>query len=146
MKIILAQLNNTVGDIEGNASKAIDVLEKAQESDVDLVVFSELFLSGYPPEDLVLKNSFIERCKETFNKIVDFNRNQKLGFIMGLPIIDGLKLYNAAALVDAERGVAAPVGVEIEFAVRLASIVTSPVILPPSNKNFDAVTSPSVVK
>ncbi|MEC9392329.1 MAG: NAD+ synthase, partial [Pseudomonadota bacterium] len=101
MKIILAQLNNTVGDIEGNASKAIDVLEKAQESDVDLVVFSELFLSGYPPEDLVLKNSFIERCKETFNKIVDFNRNQKLGFIMGLPIIDGLKLYNAAALVDA---------------------------------------------
>ncbi len=101
MKIILAQLNNTVGDIEGNASKAIDVLEKAQESDVDLVVFSELFLSGYPPEDLVLKNSFIERCKETFNKIVDFNRNQKLGFIMGLPIIDGLKLYNAAAVVDA---------------------------------------------
>ena len=101
MKIILAQLNNTVGDIEGNASKAIDVLEKAQESDVDLVVFSELFLSGYPPEDLVLKNSFIERCKETFNKIVDFNRSQKLGFIMGLPIIDGLKLYNAAALVDA---------------------------------------------
>ena len=39
MKIILAQLNNTVGDIEGNAAKAIDTLEKAQESDVDLVVF-----------------------------------------------------------------------------------------------------------
>ena len=71
MKIILAQLNNTVGDIEGNAAKAIDVLKKAQESDVDLVVFSELFLSGYPPEDLVLKNSFIERCKETFNKTLD---------------------------------------------------------------------------
>ena len=101
MKIILAQLNNTVGDIEGNAAKAIDVLKKAQESDVDLVVFSELFLSGYPPEDLVLKNSFIERCKETFNKITEFNRSQKLGFIMGLPILEGSKLYNAAALVDA---------------------------------------------
>ncbi len=100
MKIILAQLNNTVGDIEGNAAKAIDTLEKAQESDVDLVVFSELFLSGYPPEDLVLKNSFIEKCKETFNKVVDFNRSQKLGFIMGLPILEGSQLYNAAALVD----------------------------------------------
>ena len=44
MKIILAQLNNTVGDIEGNASKAIDVLEKAQESDVDLVVFAVLII------------------------------------------------------------------------------------------------------
>ena len=96
MKIILAQLNNTVGDIEGNAAKAIDTLEKAQESDVDLVVFSELFLSGYPPEDLVLKNSFIEKCKETFNKVVDFNRSQKLGFIMGLPILE-LSLIHISA-------------------------------------------------
>ena len=55
------------------------------------------------------------------------------------------KLASPSADIDA-LGVAAPVGVEIELAVRLASIVTSPVILPPSNKNFDAVTSPSVVK
>ena len=53
MKLFLAQLNNIVGDIEGNLNKAIDVLQDAKKLDSDLVIFSELFLSGYPPEDLV---------------------------------------------------------------------------------------------
>ncbi len=59
MKLFLAQLNNIVGDIEGNLNKAIDVLQDAKKLDSDLVIFSELFLSGYPPEDLVLKKSFV---------------------------------------------------------------------------------------
>ena len=60
MKILLAQLNNTVGDIEGNISKACKVLDEAYDQNTDLVVFSELYLSGYPPEDLVLKKSFAQ--------------------------------------------------------------------------------------
>ena len=59
MKLFLAQLNNIVGDIEGNLNKAIDVIQDAKKLDSDLVIFSELFLSGYPPEDLVLKKSFV---------------------------------------------------------------------------------------
>ena len=63
MKILLAQLNNIVGDIKGNTSKALEILNKAKKENIDLVVFSELFLSGYPPEDLVLKRSFIKNAE-----------------------------------------------------------------------------------
>ena len=59
MKILVAQLNNIVGDIQGNIDKAIKVLSDEKTTQSDLVVFSELFISGYPPEDLILKNSFI---------------------------------------------------------------------------------------
>ena len=57
------QINNIVGDIDGNLKRAIDMLEQAEGLNSDLVVFSELFLSGYPPEDLVLKKSFVEECR-----------------------------------------------------------------------------------
>ena len=58
--IASAQLNPTVGDIEGNVSKILSAREVAREKGADLVVCSELCVSGYPPEDLVLKNAFLE--------------------------------------------------------------------------------------
>ena len=100
MKLFLAQINNTVGDIEGNLKRAIDILDQAEGLNSDLVVFSELFLSGYPPEDLVLKKSFVEECRNALDALINHSKAKKLGFIIGLPIYEKNNLFNAAAIVD----------------------------------------------
>ena len=100
MKLFLAQLNNIVGDIEGNLNKAIDVLQDAKKLDSDLVIFSELFLSGYPPEDLVLKKSFVSACKNALDSLITYSEEKELGVIIGLPIYEKNKLFNAAAVID----------------------------------------------
>ena len=103
MKILLAQLNNTVGDIEGNISKACKTLDEAYDQNVDLVVFSELYLSGYPPEDLVLKKSFVQECRKGLDKLVLYSEKKNLGLIVGIPIYENNKLYNAVAIVDSGK-------------------------------------------
>ena len=60
LRIALAQMNPTVGDIKKNARTIISYIEKAKKAAADLVVFPELALTGYPPEDLLLKNQFVE--------------------------------------------------------------------------------------
>ena len=100
MKLFLAQINNIVGDIDGNLKRAIDMLEQAEGLNSDLVVFSELFLSGYPPEDLVLKKSFVEECRNALDVLINHSKAKKLGFIIGLPIYEKNNLFNAAAIVD----------------------------------------------
>ena len=100
MKLFLAQINNIVGDIDGNLKRAIDILDQAEELNSDLVVFSELFLSGYPPEDLVLKKSFVEECRNALDTLINYSKTKKLGLIVGLPIYQKNNLFNAAAIVD----------------------------------------------
>ena len=63
-RIALAQLNPTVGDVAGNAAKARAARAAAHAEGADLVVFPELFITGYPPEDLVLKPAFQAACRE----------------------------------------------------------------------------------
>ena len=63
MKIVrigLAQINATVGDLEGNVRKIVDAIERARQRGVGLVAFPELAVPGYPPEDLLFKSAFIE--------------------------------------------------------------------------------------
>ena len=100
MKLFLAQINNTVGDIDGNLKRAIGILDQAQGLNSDLVVFSELFLSGYPPEDLVLKKSFVEECRNALDTLINYSKTKKVGLIVGLPIYEKNNLFNAAAIVD----------------------------------------------
>ena len=97
MKIVVAQLNNIVGDVQGNVDKAIKALSDKQTIESDLVVFSELFISGYPPEDLVLKNSFLDACYTGLNSIVDFSKINNKSFIIGLPLIENNNIYNCSA-------------------------------------------------
>ena len=75
-------------------------LINAEELNSDLVVFSELFLSGYPPEDLVLKKSFVEECRNALDTLINYSKTKKLGLIVGLPIYEKNNLFNAAAIVD----------------------------------------------
>ena len=58
-RLALAQINPTVGDIAGNTAKILDYLERAREAQADLVAFPELAITGYPPEDLLFKRSFL---------------------------------------------------------------------------------------
>jgi len=103
MKITIAQLNPVVGDVKGNLRKATHVLsEHAKNS--DLVVFPELFLSGYPPRDLLEKPAFIGKIEEAVNKLLEVsNKYQNTGILIGAPTPTGKKngkgLYNSAVLI-----------------------------------------------
>ena len=70
MKIAIAQINTTVGDINGNFERIISSITKAKNEKAELVIFPELTLTGYPPRDLLIKKSFIQ-----------FKRTQDIVFI-----------------------------------------------------------------
>ena len=69
-KIALAQLNPTMGDVEGNAAKLLAARAEAARQSADLVVPGELAISGYPPEDLVLKPAFQEACEAASRRVI----------------------------------------------------------------------------
>ncbi len=100
LAIAVAQLNPTVGDIDGNLAKARDALATAHALGADLVLFTELFISGYPPEDLVLKRAFQERCREAVEALAIETGKGCPAVLMGTPWRDGDKLHNAMALLD----------------------------------------------
>ncbi len=103
MKITIAQLNNTVGDIDGNIAKAKEIIASKKSKNSDLIVFSELYISGYPPEDLVLKSSFLDACLEGLEEIVKYTKDLNIGIIIGVPIKEGDKIFNSAALIDSGK-------------------------------------------
>jgi NAD+ synthase len=98
-KITLAQLNPTVGDIPGNAAKARAAYRQAVAAGADLVVLSELFIAGYPPEDLVLKPSFQTACRAAIDELAREITPGGPAMLIGTPWVDGGKLYNACALL-----------------------------------------------
>src|SRR5215469_14730443 len=93
-KITLAQLNPTVGDVEGNAAKARIARERAKADRADLVVLSELFLAGYPPEDLVLKPAFQSACRTATEALARETADGGPAMLIGTPWVDEGKLYN----------------------------------------------------
>ena len=97
LSIALAQLNPTVGAISSNLAKAKATI--AALPAVDLVLFPELFLAGYPPEDLVLRASFVTACKSAAEELArDFLNGPAI--LIGLPWREGEKLHNAIALLN----------------------------------------------
>jgi NAD+ synthase len=101
--ITLAQLNPTVGDVTGNAVKARAARAQARKDGADLVVLPELFIAGYPPEDLVLKPAFQSACRSAIEELARETADGGPAMLIGSPWVEDGKLYNACALLDAGR-------------------------------------------
>jgi NAD+ synthase (glutamine-hydrolysing) len=101
MKVAFAQLNYTIGDFEGNSAKIIAYIEKAKVEGADLVVFSELSVTGYYPHDLLEKKEFIQKAENAVANIAAFCHG--IAAIIGAPRINqnekGKQLFNAAFLL-----------------------------------------------
>jgi NAD+ synthase len=102
-KLALAQLNAVVGDLEGNLRKAREARARAAEASADLIAFSELYLTGYPIEDLVLKPALQKAAREAAGELARDTADGGPAILVGLPWGDGPFVYNAVALLDAGR-------------------------------------------
>ena len=102
LRILLAQLNLTVGDFEGNTNKIIEAINHAvSNKDTDVLVFPELTISSYPPEDLLLRPAFNKYVQLALNKIVSAIKD--IHVIIGYPIIHNDKLYNVCSLIHKNK-------------------------------------------
>jgi NAD+ synthase len=102
MKIVLAQANPVVGDIAGNVAKAKRVQVEAQAKGADLVVLPELFVTGYPPEDLVLKPAFARAAREATEALAG-ETGQGPALLVGTVWPEEGRVYNAVVLIEAGR-------------------------------------------
>ncbi len=97
LNLALAQINPLLGSVEANISKIKLLSEQAQDI-AHMVIFPELALCGYPPEDLLLRYDFIERCMLSLEGLVEFSKNLSSVLVFGMPYYDG-DLYNALVVV-----------------------------------------------
>ncbi|MCG2710165.1 MAG: NAD+ synthase [Thermodesulfovibrionales bacterium] len=98
IKIALAQINPTVGGIEGNVLKICDYIRKAREKKSSLVIFPELSITGYPPEDILLKRHFIDDNLEALSRVIENTKD--IAAVVGFVDRKDSILYNAAAIIQ----------------------------------------------
>ena len=100
IRLALCQINPIVGDIEGNFSKILSFKEKAVKEKADIIVFPELILTGYTPEDLLFYPSFIKKANEALNKLIENVKDFVM--ILGLPVKEE-DLYNSAVILAEQK-------------------------------------------
>lgn len=100
LTLALAQLNPTVGDVSGNLEKARHARRQAAAAGADVVMFPELFLAGYPPEDLVLRPAFQNACRAACEMLARETADGGPAILIGLPWMEDTVLTNAYVLLD----------------------------------------------
>ncbi|NGX41800.1 MAG: Glutamine-dependent NAD(+) synthetase [Chlamydiae bacterium] len=102
MRVLLAQINPIVGDVAGNTEKILQSISYGRSKDAELVIFPELVLSGYPPDDFLLLPHFIQELDRYFEKVVEATKN--IAVILGTPRknpkTEGKPLFNSAMIVS----------------------------------------------
>lgn len=104
MRVTIAQLNPLIGDVNGNLEKIISTLSKSKKDLPDIVIFPELFLSGYPPRDLLEKSWFIQKIEKNIKTLLSISKEYpETGIIFGAPLRikkkTGKGLFNTAVFV-----------------------------------------------
>ena len=99
LKIALAQLNPLVGDVAGNIEKLISIRSKLS-NDIDILVAPELYVSGYPIDDLVLREDFLSLVDKEINKLVKSTNDNKSAIIVGAPRKDGKNIKNSVFVIE----------------------------------------------
>jgi NAD+ synthase (glutamine-hydrolysing) len=102
LRVAMAQVNSTVGDLEGNVAKIRKFLAEAKKHRADLVVFPELAVTGYPPQDLLLENGFVEKNKRALEEMISGNTVDVAG-VVGFVDYKGKDLFNAAAIFNRNK-------------------------------------------
>ncbi|HPA99617.1 MAG TPA: NAD+ synthase [Candidatus Marinimicrobia bacterium] len=105
IKIGLAQINPVLGDLPGNAKKITNFIKEADQQGIDLLIFPELAITGYLPQDLLLNRSFIDCNLQCLNKITAACRSSMV-VILGYVARENGKLYNAAAVIKSGQLIA----------------------------------------
>jgi NAD+ synthase (glutamine-hydrolysing) len=105
LRVAMAQVNSTVGDLEGNVTKIRRFLGEAEKRGAGLVVFPELAVTGYPPQDLLLENGFVEKNKRALEEMIRGNTVDVAG-VVGFVDYKGKDLFNAAAVFNKNKLVA----------------------------------------
>jgi NAD+ synthase len=100
MKFALAQINSIVGALKYNQQKIIKSYQQSIAKNVDLVIFPELAISGYPPEDLLLKQAFLDDNLATLQDIIEQSKGQKTAMLLGALWQEAGLLYNAAVFIE----------------------------------------------
>jgi NAD+ synthase len=103
LAVAVAQLNPIVGDVAGNLERARVARAQAARDRADVIAFSELFIAGYPPEDLVLKPAFQSACRTAIEALARETADGGPAVLIGTPWVEDGKLYNAYALLDGGR-------------------------------------------
>lgn len=106
MRIALAQINNTVGDLDANAARILDFARRAEQAGADVVAFPELALTGYPPRDLVEKRSFLDRTGDALDHIARTSAGMDIALVVGYvgrAKDSALRAQNSAAVIEGGR-------------------------------------------
>lgn len=104
-QVALAQINVIIGDVEGNCQKIISYIHLAKQQNKSIIIFPELSICGYPPQDLLFFDAFIEKCNTGIAKILPFTNDVYV--IIGLPTVNenarGKKLQNSAVVLHNQK-------------------------------------------
>ncbi len=99
LRLTLAQINSSVGDLNGNCAKIKSLWDRL-DGQTDLVIFPELALIGYPAQDLLLNAGFLDEAEQALNDLLSFSRTRSCAILLGTPHQKDGQLYNSAVILD----------------------------------------------